>query len=302
MTRQKSRLQQPNSTDEGDPQRALVVLTGVSSKMYLSLREAVRDQPYSLKMVQGGFELIDAFGHVNVNVVALNDPLPDFSIDKLLKRARRFPGLANAMFLMISEKASEMNVDKLFEEGIDKVLLPPVTPEAFVAAVNDLLNNSKGTALLDSVVDLAGNLNVIGIVEVLQLLNAGRKTGTLDCNTRRGACNIFISGGEIFFAQFGPVSGKDAVFAIMKEAIGHFSFKLTDAIAVERNVDMNFASLLLDGMRRNDEVIRQSSSKFMVQTGGAKQQADSTPSDDDDVKIIIQKDNDGEAPNDEYTL
>ena len=302
MTRQKTRFQQPVSPEDGDTQRALVVLTGVSSKMYLSLREAVRNQPYSLKMVQGGFELIDAFGHVNVNVVALNDPLPDFSIDKLLKRARRFPGLANAMFLMISEKASDMSVDKLFEEGIDKVLLPPVTPEAFISAVNDLLSGSKGTAILDSVVDLAGNLNVIGIVEVLQLLNAGRKTGTLDCNTRRGACNIYISNGEIVFAQFGPVQGKDAVFAIMKESIGHFSFKLSDAIASERNVEMNFASLLLEGMRRNDEVIRQSSSKFMVQSGGAKQQTETAPTDDDEVKIIIQKDNDDETPNDEYTL
>ena len=77
-----------------------------------------------------------------------------------------------------------------------------------------------------------------------------------------------IRNGEIVNAVFGPIAGPDAVYSVMKETKGHFRFKLQEVVSESANVEMNFASLLLEGMRRSDEIIRQSSSKFMVQSGG----------------------------------
>jgi CheY-like chemotaxis protein len=257
-----------NTGDTDKLRKAIIVLAGIDPNLYTNLRQTMTESGHSLKMVQGGFELIDAFGHTSVDIVILNDPLPDFSVLKLLKRIRRFPGLANSMVILFTKQNSPEKSDEFFEAGVDKLLTPPVDAPLFMAAVTDLLKTKTGADMGEDADDLAGNLQVIGIVEVLQLLNAGRKTGILNTHTRRGMCAIAINNGEITHAVYGPVGGPDAVYALLKESVGHFKFRLKDVVQEPVNVQMNFASLLLEGMRRNDDAIRQSSSKFMIQSGG----------------------------------
>ena len=100
--------------------------------------------------------------------------------------------------------------------------------------------------------DVRGNLQQIGILDLLQLLSMNRRSGSLSITTQAGAGEVRLADGEIVDAVYRRLEGEKALFRLLAETEGVFSFA-SGAGQSHRRIVLPTRTLLLEGMRHIDE-------------------------------------------------
>lgn len=103
--------------------------------------------------------------------------------------------------------------------------------------------------------DFRGDLQQVSSVDLLQLLAMNRRSGTLSINTPSGAGEVRIRGGEIVDAVFRRLEREKALYRLLGETEGTFSFVSGSPQFLER-IRTPTSSLLLEGLRQLDEAKR----------------------------------------------
>jgi uncharacterized protein DUF4388/cyclic nucleotide-binding protein len=128
---------------------------------------------------------------------------------------------------------------------------------ALVARRSKLL--SKPPPALNT--EFSGNLNSMSFADVLQLLQVGRKTGTiqLEMSGRKG--EIGLESGEVRQAAIvGGISGEEAFYQLAGWSSASFAF-ISAPIKGAPNIKSPTMPLLMEAMRRVDESIRTNASR-----------------------------------------
>lgn len=100
--------------------------------------------------------------------------------------------------------------------------------------------------------DVRGNLQQIGILDLLQLLSMNRRSGALSITTQVGAGEVRLADGEIVDAVYRRLEGEKALYRLLGETEGVFSFASGAGQSLRRIV-LPTGTLLLEGMRHIDE-------------------------------------------------
>lgn len=103
--------------------------------------------------------------------------------------------------------------------------------------------------------DFRGDLQQVSSVDLLQLLAMNRRSGTLSINTPSGAGEVRIKNGEIVDAVFRRLEREKALFRLLGETEGTFSFVGGSPQFLER-IRTPTSSLLMEGLRQLDETQR----------------------------------------------
>lgn len=104
--------------------------------------------------------------------------------------------------------------------------------------------------------DFRGDLAQLSVAEVLQVLSANRKTGSLTLQTALGAGEVRLQDGEVVDALYRRLEGQKALFRLLGEREGTFSFASGGSTSLLRRIHLPTHSLLLEGMRQFDELQR----------------------------------------------
>ncbi|MCI5138973.1 MAG: DUF4388 domain-containing protein [Candidatus Electrothrix sp. AR1] len=95
---------------------------------------------------------------------------------------------------------------------------------------------------------MGGELTFINVVEVFQLINNGGKSGRVDFVLPDSYASVLFKEGEIIYASYGELLGKEALFALLDKSDGTFTY--TSGLAEEFK-DMpalgEFIGLMLKG-------------------------------------------------------
>jgi CRP/FNR family transcriptional regulator, cyclic AMP receptor protein len=102
---------------------------------------------------------------------------------------------------------------------------------------------------------MSGELSAyINLVDLFQLINTGGKTGAIDLTLPEGNARVLFHEGEIIHSSFGQLQGKEALFALLAQENGSFSYSngLTEK---EKDLPIlgGFMGLLLEGLLHLDE-------------------------------------------------
>jgi hypothetical protein len=103
--------------------------------------------------------------------------------------------------------------------------------------------------------DFRGDLQQVSSVDLLQLLAMNRRSGTLSINTPAGAGEVRIKNGEIVDAVFRRLEREKALYRLLGETDGTFSFVGGSPQFLER-IQTSTSSLLMEGLRQLDEAAR----------------------------------------------
>jgi hypothetical protein len=103
--------------------------------------------------------------------------------------------------------------------------------------------------------DFRGDLKQVSIADLLQLLGANRRSGTLSIVTPSGAGEVRLMDGEVVDAVYRRVDGEKAVIRLLGEVEGSFAFAGGSAPTMRR-IERPSSALLMDGMRQLDEAKR----------------------------------------------
>lgn len=116
------------------------------------------------------------------------------------------------------------------------------------------LANANSVRVSDLDFGMHGRVNEMTPAELLQIFHMHQKTGVLFFDLPKGSGNISFRDGAIVVADYAGISGQDAVFAVLAEKEGVYSF--TNGLpedAVDKPVVGDFMMLLMEGVRRIDE-------------------------------------------------
>ncbi len=94
---------------------------------------------------------------------------------------------------------------------------------------------------------------MISLVDVLQMLAQGGRTGRLALDHPKGQASVWLQDGGIVHAEFDGHGGKNALFALLADESGTYAFDDGER-APRRSIRDAVDELLLDAIRRTDQV------------------------------------------------
>lgn len=101
---------------------------------------------------------------------------------------------------------------------------------------------------------VTGNLTMIGPTELVQAITVTSRTGTLRITTAGGRwVELFFHEGQIWSLAAGDPDAEEAFYDFLTWTDGQFGFQPAEQPPAERTFFKDTTSLLLEGMRRQDE-------------------------------------------------
>ena len=149
-----------------------------------------------------------------------------------------------------------------FDEAVAPAL-PDAPPDAPPPPVADVLQHTPAYPMPvrnpepSIPTGIVGSLKQMGVLEVVQTMEMGRKTATVDVQPRAGERGVLaFAGGALVFASYGALTGVEAFYALVPMRDGLFRIHFGDAPA-EKNIDAPTQYLLLEALRRIDDAGRE---------------------------------------------
>jgi hypothetical protein len=104
---------------------------------------------------------------------------------------------------------------------------------------------------------LKGTLSELALSDLIEVISLGGKSGRLKIAGGGGepAATLSFRDGRLINANVGALQGERALYAVLGLREGSFFFD-TEADPGEETLDLPTSSLLMEGMRRVDEVFR----------------------------------------------
>jgi hypothetical protein len=104
---------------------------------------------------------------------------------------------------------------------------------------------------------LKGTLSELALSDLIEVISLGSKSGRLQISggDREPAATLCFRDGRLINANAGALRGERAFYAVLALREGSFFFD-TEADPGEETLDLPTGSLLMEGMRRVDEVLR----------------------------------------------
>ncbi len=176
--------------------------------------------------------------------------LDGFELCRILKSDERFRHIPYVF--LTNQKSVEFKIKGL-ELGGDDYLTKPIYIKEIVTRVKMILQKveKERNEKRETKAGFAGSLSDMGVVDLVQTFEIGRKTGTIKIEGERTGL-IYFREGKVIDSELGRLKGENAFYRMLNTFEGKFEVGFG---AVERpeRIEMSTQGLLMEGMRRLDE-------------------------------------------------
>jgi len=173
---------------------------------------------------------------------------------------RSDPKTANTPLMALGNSAEKGPLEA-YRAGCDDYIDRRRNPADIASHIRAFLRSSRHgfqpTEMLSTTdTSLSGSLEHLDLPGIMQMLDQTRKTGALHVNAGETDAVLFFESGEIHHAEYGKLTGEEAVVQIVKDCqlsgIGVYKL-VAGTIANQRTVHRRSMDLLLDALREFDE-------------------------------------------------
>ena len=174
-----------------------------------------------------------------------------FELCKALKSDERFKYIP--FVFLTNQKSVEFKVRGL-ELGGDDYLTKPIYIKEIVTRVRMILQKAEKERIEKRETTkggFSGSLADMGVVDLVQTFEIGRKTGTINIQGDRVGA-IYFKEGRVIDAELGRLKGENAFYRMLNTFEGQFEVQFTPLDRPER-IEVSTQGLLMEGMRRLDE-------------------------------------------------
>ncbi len=175
-----------------------------------------------------------------------------FELCRQLKQDERFK--ATPFIFLTGQKSVEYKVKGL-ELGVEDYLTKPIYIKEIVTRVKILLQKKEKERLerKDQKASFAGNLSDMGVVDLVQTLEMGKKSGALRIDAKNGqSAAVYFREGKILDCEVGKLCGESAFYKLLNWQEGEFAIEFKPVEREER-IALPTQGLLMEGMRRIDD-------------------------------------------------
>lgn len=159
------------------------------------------------------------------------------------------PHLKDVPFVCLSSRGPEPERIAAFRRGVEDYWVKPFSATEITFRVKNLLQRLRPTA------DFSGKLHEISLPEILQMLDLGRKTGTLKILNDDREAIFFVREGNVVDAKLDDLVGERVAYSVIRWLRGDFAFS---SGPIERYplIKLSTSQLLMEAVRRFDEAQR----------------------------------------------
>ena len=230
----------------------------------------VDDNPHVLKLLKislekAGYQVFTA-ENGDMGLEKANEIEPDLIISDvmmpqtdgiefcwMIRENSRIPMVP--FIFLTSLKDRDMEI-RGFRAGADEYLEKPVDRQVLLEKVETLLQRSRRVKAMDSeksqkVKGFEGNLEDLTLVEVIQLINLNKRSGTLRVESEEDGLLVFEK-GNLFHASCGNIQGEEAVNKLVTFKKGIFRFE-PEVVSAKKNITGSTMNVLLEACRLMDE-------------------------------------------------
>jgi len=169
----------------------------------------------------------------------------------LYRKIRSRPETASVPFIFLSAKKDVDERVVGLEMGADDYITKPFSIKELKARIRSLTRKFKE---LDERGSLKGLLREVDLVDIIQLVEMGRKTGMLQIESPLGDGRIFFEEGLPVFAEVGKWTGVDAFIVLLSLKEGRFRLD-QQPVPIKANIALKRSQeLLMEGVRLADEM------------------------------------------------
>jgi CheY-like chemotaxis protein len=235
----------------------------------------VDDNPMVLGMLQ---QALSALGEVAVANDAADallkavDDLPDLLIcdyrmpgmdgRQLLEKLKSRPATTGIAVILMASKADiseRFSMQDPIEDYLEKpFFLKDATHKIKRVVDRIVLEKLSKAESTDGI--LRGSLSQMNVIDLVQSLEMGRKSCLLTMTNRNEKCEIYFNQGQAKHAAYGPITGDEAVFKVLRWTDGNFQIDFNGKTSQETTT-LNTQGLLMEGLRLLDEAQRDASAE-----------------------------------------
>ncbi len=173
-----------------------------------------------------------------------------FELCRVFKRDDRFKQIP--FVFLTSDKSAELK-EKGIELGADEYLARPIYIKEVITRLRMLLGNTE-TEIVErpeGKAGFSGSLADMGVVDLVQAFEMGRKTGIIHIRGDKSG-TLFFREGKVVDAEIGSARGEGAFYRMLHNGNGLFEVQFAPVERPEL-INVSTQALLLEGARRLDE-------------------------------------------------
>jgi len=217
-------------------------------------------------MSSRGFNVLEASNGAQALSVALEQRpwlivtdvnMPDADGVELCRNVRRHSLIGHTPIIFLSGWDDYKERYRGLQAGADDFLSKFSSVRELLIRVQVLLQRYSDMGAPQSGQSISGQLELVGVPGLLQMCHSGLLSGRLEVRAGASVFELAFREGEIASAKGPSGSGPEAVFDLLAQPTGQFTFEAGDA-NVEGSLGQSFHQILLEGCRRLDESQRPS--------------------------------------------
>ncbi|MFC1654542.1 response regulator, partial [Myxococcota bacterium] len=231
---------------DGDPKSLRV--------MEVSLRKA----GFSVTTAVNGQDALEKVGISLPDLVISDTKMDVMDGFEFCNKLKSEPQWSHIPFIFLTNQKAIEDKVKGLELGVDDYLTKPIYIKEIITRVKILLQKTERENLQrrDQKARFAGTLSDMGVVDLIQTIEIGRKTGIIhftshDDPPRMG--EVYFRNGKVIDATLGKLEGEKAVYRLLMWNTGDFEMDFKPSLQHPDKIGLSSQGLLMEGMRRVDE-------------------------------------------------
>jgi len=236
-------------------QRILIVDS--DQKTLRVLEASLLKASYSVTTSLDGTDALEKIKISPPDLIISEVVLPQMSGYDFCKKIKEIPATKNIPFIFLARLKSVGDKVKGLELGADDYLTKPIYLKEVLTRLKLLLEKKEREKIEMGVTQakLAGSLSDIGLVDLIQTLEMGNKSAEVRLTKGEKKAALYFKKGKIVDAELGNMSGESALYRLLNWSEGAFRVDFSD-ITREDKVGKSNQALVMEGMRRIDEIVR----------------------------------------------
>jgi two-component system alkaline phosphatase synthesis response regulator PhoP len=198
-----------------------------------------------------GLDAIDKALEFKPHIILSDIMMPHLDGYGLYRKIKSRPETASIPFIFLSAKKDVDERVVGLEMGADDYITKPFSIKELKAKVRSITKKIKDMKELGS---LEGLLKEVDLVDVIQLIEMGRKTGMLLLESSSGPGRVYFELGGPVYAMTERWGGIEAFYTMLSWKEGRFKLDQKTA-SIEPNIEHSGSQeLLMEGVRLADEM------------------------------------------------
>lgn len=249
-------LRSPPSLGSGVAKQQLLLVDADPASVRV-LEVSLKKAGFSVTTAADGQDALAKLELSAPDLILTDTRLPRVDGYELVRRIKEMPALASLPVVFLTSQKSVEDKIRGLELGVEDYLTKPIFVRELIARVHLLLTRRTHQRLSASSptsrrTTLSGNLADMGVVDLLQTFELGRKSGRAKLQDGELEATIYFRDGKVVDAEHGRLKGEEAIYRCLIWTAGAFEVEF-EPIEREEVILTSTQGLLMEGMRRVDE-------------------------------------------------